>query len=80
MVLRELSGRSEDTSFDALGTITFVIGLTGLVLGISKGGIEGWHGPLVFGSLIAAAIFLPLFVIVEGRQPPADARSLDLHQ
>src|SRR5580692_7696284 len=61
MVLRELSGRSEDTAFDVLGTTTFVIGLTGLVLGISKGGIEGWNGPLVIGSLIAAVIFLPLF-------------------
>jgi EmrB/QacA subfamily drug resistance transporter len=68
LILRELSGRSEETSFDIAGTLAFVIGLTGLVLGISKGGIEGWHGPLVFGGLLAAAIFLPLFVFVEGRQ------------
>ncbi len=73
-VLRELSGRSSETAFDALGTITFVIGLTGLVLGISKGGIEGWNGGLVIGSLIAAAIFLPLFVVIESRhrQPMLD--------
>ena len=64
-VLREITGRGEDTSFDALGTATFLIGLTGLVFGISKGGIEGWHGPLVFGSLAAALVFLPLFVVVE---------------
>ncbi len=68
LVLRELSGRSGDTSFDSAGTITFVIGLTGLVLGISKGGIEGWHGAMVFGGLIAAAVFLPLFLLVESRQ------------
>jgi EmrB/QacA subfamily drug resistance transporter len=68
-ILRELSGRSSETSFDALGTIAFLIGLTGLVLGISKGGIEGWHGPMVFASLIAAVVFLPLFVIVERRNP-----------
>ena len=37
--------RSEDRSFDALGTITFLIGLTGLVYGISKGGISGWSEP-----------------------------------
>jgi len=66
-ILREITGRSEDTSFDALGTITFLVGLTGLVLGISKGGIEGWHGPVVFGGLAAAAICLPLFVVVERR-------------
>ena len=65
VILHEITGRSNDTAFDTLGTLTFLIGLTGLVLGISKGGIEGWHGPLVFGSLAAAAIFLPLFVLIE---------------
>ncbi|MDE3134887.1 MAG: MFS transporter [Acidobacteriota bacterium] len=64
-ILREITGRGDDTTFDALGTGTFLIGLTGLVLGISKGGIEGWHGSVVFGGLAAAAIFLPLFVVVE---------------
>ena len=67
VILREITGRSEDTSFDALGTVTFLLGLTGLVLGISKGGIEGWHGPVVIGGLAAAVIFLPLFVVVEQR-------------
>jgi EmrB/QacA subfamily drug resistance transporter len=64
-ILREVTGRGEDTTFDYLGTGTFLIGLTGLVLGISKGGIEGWHGAVVFGGLAAAVIFLPLFVFVE---------------
>ncbi len=73
-VLREISGRSEDRAFDVLGTVTFVIGLTGLVLGISKGGIEGWDSPMVYGGLIAAVIFLPVFVMVESRhkQPMLD--------
>jgi EmrB/QacA subfamily drug resistance transporter len=65
LVLRELSGRSEDRSFDVAGTITFLIGLTGLVLGISKGGISGWGSPLVIGGLIAAAVLLPAFVVIE---------------
>src|ERR1700742_3918896 len=43
-ILRELAGSSDDRSFDYLGTLTFLVGLTGLVFGISKGGIEGWHG------------------------------------
>jgi EmrB/QacA subfamily drug resistance transporter len=64
-ILREITGRGEDTTFDVLGSGTFLVGLTGLVLGISKGGIEGWHGPVVFGGLAAAAIFLPLFVVIE---------------
>src|SRR5487761_1675613 len=65
VILHEVTGRDEVTTFDAAGTLTFLIGLTGLVLGISKGGISGWHGPVVFGGLAAAVIFLPLFVLVE---------------
>ncbi|MBV9416051.1 MAG: MFS transporter, partial [Solirubrobacterales bacterium] len=67
VILHEITGRSEDRSFDALGTITFLIGLTGLVYGISKGGISGWSDPAVIGSLIAAAVLLPGFVLIESR-------------
>jgi EmrB/QacA subfamily drug resistance transporter len=65
LILRELTGRDADTSFDALGTITFLVGLTGLVLGISKGGISGWSSPVVIGGLIAAAVLMPAFVLIE---------------
>jgi EmrB/QacA subfamily drug resistance transporter len=65
LVLRELTGRSEDTAFDAAGTAAFLIGLTGLVLGISKGGISGWDSTVVIGGLIAAVVLLPAFVVIE---------------
>jgi EmrB/QacA subfamily drug resistance transporter len=68
MVLHELSGRSGETKFDYLGTITFLIGLTGLVFGISKGGLSGWDEPAVIGGLIASAVLLPAFVLIERRQ------------
>src|SRR5205807_4004113 len=42
--------------------------LTGLVYGISKGGISGWNSTLVIGALILAAVFLPLFVLIERHQ------------
>jgi EmrB/QacA subfamily drug resistance transporter len=67
LILHEVTGRSEDRSFDFLGTITFLVGLTGLVYGISKGGIEGWTSPLVIPALIVAAVLLPAFVLVERR-------------
>jgi EmrB/QacA subfamily drug resistance transporter len=72
-VLRELSGRSSETAFDAAGTLTFLLGLTGLVYGISRGGVEGW-GTLAIGGLVVAAVFLPLFVLIESRrsQPMLD--------
>ena len=75
LVLKEITGRSEDTRFDLFGTLTFLIGLTGLVLGISKGGISGWDNPTVIAGLIAAAVFLPAFVLIESTQP---APMLDL--
>jgi EmrB/QacA subfamily drug resistance transporter len=67
-VLREVTGRAEDRSFDFMGTIAFLIGLTGLVFGISKGGLSGWGSPLVIGGLILAAVLLPAFVVIEHRQ------------
>jgi MFS family permease len=45
-----------------------VIGLTGLVLGISKGGLSGWDNPTVIASLLVAAVLLPLFVVIEAHQ------------
>jgi hypothetical protein len=60
--------------FDILGTVTFVIGLTGLVFGISRGGLEGWSDPLVIGGLVLGVVMLPLFVLIEsrGRAPMLD--------
>jgi EmrB/QacA subfamily drug resistance transporter len=68
MVLHEITGRDENTSFDAAGTLTFLVGLTGLVFGISKGGISGWNEPVVIAGLLAAAVLLPAFVMIERHQ------------
>ncbi len=74
LTLRELACRDSVRGLDTGGTITFVVGLTGLVYGISRGGISGWDDPLVIGSLVVAAVLLPLFVAIEhhGRAPMLD--------
>jgi EmrB/QacA subfamily drug resistance transporter len=74
VVLRELARRDTDRGLDLLGTATFVTGLTGLVLGISKGGISGWNDPVVIAGLAAGIVMLPLFVLIErhGRAPMLD--------
>src|SRR4051812_20380395 len=54
LVLRELAKPDEVRGFDLLGTLTFVVGLTGLVLGISRGGLNGWTDPVVVVGLGAA--------------------------
>jgi EmrB/QacA subfamily drug resistance transporter len=73
-ILRELAKRDTVRGFDVGGTLTFVVGLTGLVYGISRGGISGWDNSLVIGSLAASAILLPLFVLIEhrGKAPMLD--------
>ena len=75
LVLRELAHRDTERGLDLLGTVTFVAGLTGLVLGISRGGLSGWNDPIVIGGLVAGAVLLPLFVLIEHR---ARAPMLDL--
>ena len=51
LILRELARREHVRSYDVLGTTTFVLGLTGLVLGVSKGGLSGWNDTLVIAGL-----------------------------
>jgi EmrB/QacA subfamily drug resistance transporter len=74
LVLRELAKRDAVRGLDILGTTTFIAGLTGLVLGISRGGLSGWGDPVVIGGLIAALVLLPTFVLIEhrGRAPMLD--------
>jgi len=74
LVLRELAKPDAERGLDVAGTLTFVVGLTGLVLGISRGGITSWNDPIVIGGLVLAVVLLPLFVLIEhlGRAPMLD--------
>src|SRR3954447_10913924 len=67
LVLRELAKRDPVRGLDLFGTTTFIAGLTGLVLGISKGGLSGWDDPVVIAGLAAGVVLLPLFVLIEHR-------------
>ncbi len=73
-ILRELSRPDAVRGLDLPGTLLFVVGLTGLTLGISRGGLTGWDDPVVVTGLIAGAVLLPAFVAVEkhGRAPMLD--------
>jgi MFS family permease len=75
LVLRDLAKPDSARGLDLLGTGTLVVGLTGLVLGISRGGISGWSDPIVIAGLAAGALLLPLFIWIEHR---ASAPMLDL--
>jgi EmrB/QacA subfamily drug resistance transporter len=66
LVLQEMSGRGKERGLDLLGNATFILGLTGLVLALSKGALTGWDDPIVIGGFVAAIVLLPLFVVIEG--------------
>jgi EmrB/QacA subfamily drug resistance transporter len=74
-ILHETERRETAPNLDLLGTGLYVAGLTGLVLGVSRGGISGWDDAVTIAGLIAAVILLPAFYVVERR---ATAPMLDL--
>src|SRR3954470_18476896 len=74
-VLHEVGRREKTRDLDLVGTGLFVTGLTGLVLAISKGGLSGWNNATVIVGFIAAAVLLPIFLVVERR---GNAPMLDL--
>jgi EmrB/QacA subfamily drug resistance transporter len=67
LVLRELAKPDSVRGYDVLGTSTFVVGLTGLVLGVSRGGLSGWDDTIVIAGLAVAAVLLPLWILIERR-------------
>jgi EmrB/QacA subfamily drug resistance transporter len=79
LVLRELAKPDSVRGLDLPGSISFVLGLTGLVLALSKGGISGWGNPVVIGGFAVAAVLLPAFLVIErrGRAPMLDLSIFD---
>lgn len=73
-VLQELVRPEVDHRFDWWGTLTFVVGLTGLTYGISRGGIVAWDDVNTIVALVLAVVLLPTFVLVElrARSPMLD--------
>src|SRR5215204_5662835 len=67
--LRELVALEKGQRLDITGNATLLVGLT-------QGGIRGWETGAVIASLVAAAVLLPLFVVVElrAREPLLNLR------
>jgi EmrB/QacA subfamily drug resistance transporter len=66
-VLRELGSLDSERRLDPVGSVTYLVGVTGLVLALSRGGLDGWTDPVVLAGFAAALVLLPLFVLVERR-------------
>ncbi|HEY9011768.1 MAG TPA: MFS transporter [Devosia sp.] len=54
-------------SFDWAGAITITPGLLLFVFGITNAASVGWTAPLTWGALLAAAVLIVLFLVVEAR-------------
>jgi EmrB/QacA subfamily drug resistance transporter len=67
-ILRELVKPERVRGHDVAGVLVFVAGLTGLVYGLSRGGLNGWTDPLTVGGLAVGVVLLPIFVWIEARQ------------
>lgn len=61
------AGDASSERFDLAGAATFMIGLILLLLALDQGHQFGWTSPLIVGSLVAAAVFLVVFVVLETR-------------
>jgi EmrB/QacA subfamily drug resistance transporter len=54
-------------SFDVLGAITVTGGLLALVFGVNRSETWGWSDPRTIGVLVASAVLLLAFVVIESR-------------
>jgi EmrB/QacA subfamily drug resistance transporter len=52
---------------DVTGALTSIGGVGALVYAIMRGGEHGWTDPVTLGSFAAAALLLPLFLVVQAR-------------
>src|SRR4051794_39795249 len=64
-ILRELALPDRVRGFDIPGVVTFVVGLTGFVYGLSRAGLSGWDDPLTLAGLAVGIVLLPAFVLIE---------------
>ena len=79
LVLHELAKPDAQRGLDLLGTTTFRRRPDrARARRLARAASRGWNDPLVIGGLIAAAVLLPLFVLIERARARADARPHDL--
>jgi EmrB/QacA subfamily drug resistance transporter len=64
-ILRELAKPDRIRGFDIPGVTVFVAGLTGLVYGLSRGGLDGWTDTMTIAGLAVGVVLLPIFVVIE---------------
>ncbi|WP_413712124.1 MFS transporter [Rhizobium sp. Rhizsp82] len=64
---RDVALGGKRPSFDWAGALTITPGLLLFVFGITNAAAEGWNAVPTWGSLVAAAVLIGLFLVVESR-------------
>src|SRR3984885_8160418 len=59
--------RNPGVHLDLPGTVLVVLGLVGVVYGLSEAETRGWGAPLTIALLVAGVVLLAVFVVVERR-------------
>ncbi len=59
--------RPERVRLDIAGTATVVLGLVGIVYGLGNTESKGWTNPWTLGAVIAGAVLVAIFVLIERR-------------
>lgn len=65
MIMLKQTPTRNDKKFDLFGAITCAVGLSTLLLALSKGNSEGWTSGYILGLFIVAIISLISFVFIE---------------
>ena len=65
IVLRDSPRVRHAQRIDWLGNLIFLVALTGLLVALSMGGIEGWTNPAVLAGAVLFLVATPLFFRVE---------------
>src|SRR4051794_34338167 len=65
LILRDLAKPDRVRGYDVPGVLVFVVGLTGLVFGLSRGGLNGWTDAWTIAGLVVGVVLLPVFVLIE---------------
>lgn len=65
--LSNARGPRERKAFDTAGVITYLIGVTGLLVALTWGAVKSWQDPEVFIGFAAFVIFMPWFLWNERR-------------
>ena len=68
-LLPNIKSRRTNIKIDYAGVVTLTLGLMPILIGLTLAETSQWSDPAVWGTIVAGAVFLVIFVVVESRSP-----------